>query len=358
MPRVEVVAPRLSANEDSCVVADVRVEPGDRVEQGDLLFVLETTKAASEIVAAATGEISAVEVQVGQSVDVGAVLCIIGENNPSRRSPSDDAAAGLKVTAKARLLAERLGFDVGLVPPHDGRVGVAEVEAFAARTDAPPLIDTGRLTTARAVMIGGGGHAASLIDALQGSGWDIVGALDDAQPVGSVVALGVAVIGDDAMLDELMGQGVRTAFIGVGGATDATIRRKIFRALEQRGFHLPPVVHKSAQVGVDVKLGPATYVLPGAVIGPRCQIGANVIINSGAIVCHDCRIEDHAHITPGAILAGTVRVGEGSVVGMAATVLFGSSIGRDSVIHNSASVVGDVGNHLQLTRTGQRLPNT
>ena len=137
MPRVEVVAPRLSANEDSCVVADVRVEPGDRVEQGDLLFVLETTKAASEIVAAATGEISAVEVQVGQSVDVGAVLCIIGENNPSRRSPSDDAAAGLKVTAKARLLAERLGFDVGLVPPHDGRVGVAEVEAFAARTDAP-----------------------------------------------------------------------------------------------------------------------------------------------------------------------------------------------------------------------------
>jgi sugar O-acyltransferase (sialic acid O-acetyltransferase NeuD family) len=359
----DVAAPRLNANEDQALVAEVVAAVGTLVEEGDLLFVLETTKAATEVLSPAAGLISAVNVKKGQMVDVGAVMCVIGEAAATAGADAAGAVSGeVKVTAKARLRARELEIDIASVAPVDGRVGVAEIEDYAARTlttakSAKPSAAV-RLTTARAVMVGGGGHAATLADALEGSGWDLVGALDSVLPTGMVVTPGLVVIGKDSMLQELYDSGVRTAFIGVGGATSSSIRRKIYAKLAEMGFHLPPVVHKTAHVGLDVKLGPATYVMPAAIVGPRCRIGANVIVNSGCIVCHDSQIEDHAHITPGAILAGMVSVGEESAVGMAATVLFGSKIGRGSVIHNSAAVVGDVGDQLQYTRNGQRLPNS
>jgi sugar O-acyltransferase (sialic acid O-acetyltransferase NeuD family) len=356
MSSVDVVVPRLNANEDQVLVASVLAKAGTRVAEGDLLFVLETTKASSEVLAPADGEVTAVNAKSGQMVDVGAVLCVVGEGAAGVVSAGSATDGEVKITAKAQLRAKELGIDVGLVPAVEGRVGVAEVEAFAAahgKDKAPGP----RLTTAQAVMIGGGGHAATLADALEGSGWDLVGALDDGLAVGTVVTPGLSVIGGDGLLPDLFARGVRTAFVGVGGATSPAVRRKIYEMLLAHGFHLPPIVHRTAHLGVDVKLGPATYVLPGATIGPRCRIGANVIVNSGSIVCHDSQIEDHVHITPGAILAGTVRVGEGSTIGMAATVLFGSKIGRGTVIHNSAAVAGDVGDNLQYTHTGQRLPN-
>jgi sugar O-acyltransferase (sialic acid O-acetyltransferase NeuD family) len=364
MSSTEVAAPRLNANEDQALVADVLKQVGADVELGDLLFVLETTKAATEVLAPVKGRISALTVKKGDMVDVGAILCIIGESVSRQAEPSGaNARSGeTKVTAKAKLRAQELGVDLDVVVPVGGRVGVAEVEAHAAKSpavsvEAKPRA-AARLTSARAVMVGGGGHAATLADALEGSGWDLVGALDSILPVGTIVTPGLAVIGNDEMLESLFEDGVRTAFIGVGGATSASARRRVFEKLARMGFQLPPVVHKAAHVGLDVKLGPATYVMPSAMVGPRCRIGANVIVNSGCIVCHDSQVEDHAHITPGAIIAGMVHVGEESVIGMAATVLFGSKIGRGSVIHNSAAVVGDVGDDLQYTRNGQRLPKS
>jgi sugar O-acyltransferase (sialic acid O-acetyltransferase NeuD family) len=364
MSSTEVVAPRLNANEDQALVAEVLRQVGAQVEAGDLLFVLETTKAATEVLAPAKGRISAVTVKKGDMVDVGAIMCIIGETvlGAEERAAAGVGAAEAKVTAKAKLRAQELGVNIDSVVPVGSRVGVAEVEAYAAKLSAASVKTkhraAARPTSARAVIVGGGGHAATLADALEGSGWDLVGALDYVLPVGTIVTPGITVIGNDEMLEKLFDDGVRTAFIGVGGATNAAARRSIYEKLVSMGFHLPPVVHKAAHIGLDVKLGPATYVMPSAMVGPRCRIGANVIVNSGCIVCHDSQVEDHAHITPGAVIAGMVRVGEESVVGMAATVLFGAKIGRGSIIHNSAAVVGDVGDHLEYTRNGQRLPKT
>jgi sugar O-acyltransferase (sialic acid O-acetyltransferase NeuD family) len=359
-----VTVPRLNANEDQVLVVDLFVAENDAVDEGDLLFVVESTKASVEVLAPSTGRVSAIAVAKGAMIDVGSQMCLLTEDDaPAFHATKLEtvAPAGTRITAKARLRAAELGVDVELVLPTNGVVGTKEVEAFAALTSGSNVqsLDVVEATIssapASALVIGGGGLAATLIDALQGSKWTVIGCTDAEREIGSQVAGGVKVIGRDEIWDALKADGVTVAFIGVGGATSNEARRGVYDKAVAAGFILPSLIARSAVFGIDSRIGPASYVLPGAIIGPRCRIGANVLMNTGSIVCHDSALDDHVHIAPGAVVAGAATVRTGATVGMAATVHFGAKIGRNCLIHNGAAVTGDISDDIEFTREGKRL---
>ena len=64
-------------------VARVAVAVGDRVERGQPLLWMEAMKMQHQIDAPATGVVTELPVQVGQQVDVGAVLAVV---EPETRS--------------------------------------------------------------------------------------------------------------------------------------------------------------------------------------------------------------------------------------------------------------------------------
>ncbi|MBI5882916.1 MAG: hypothetical protein HZB91_07425 [Elusimicrobia bacterium] len=194
----------------------------------------------------------------------------------------------------------------------------------------------------RAVVVGGGMHAACVLDALEGSGYSVVGSYDDVKPIGHIVYGGVRVLGRLDMLAEVFKGGVTTAFIGVGGTTDNRPRSGVFQRVQALGFDCPAVAHPDASLAGEVELGPGSVVLAGATVGPFCKVGANVILNQGCTVCHDCVIEDDAHIAPGAVLAGKCRVCRSATVGMGATVLTCLSVGEGALVCNGVAVLSDV----------------
>jgi biotin carboxyl carrier protein len=61
------------------VVVEVRVSPGERVNRGDVLLVVEAMKMLNELTARVSGEISAVNVEAGQRVEIGTVLVEVRE---------------------------------------------------------------------------------------------------------------------------------------------------------------------------------------------------------------------------------------------------------------------------------------
>jgi sugar O-acyltransferase (sialic acid O-acetyltransferase NeuD family) len=360
-----VEAPRVNANEDNLQLIEIRVAEGDWVEQETILFVLETTKAAVEVHAPQAGTIGRLDHKVGDFVAVGAALCEIVDENTKGGSGSaasaDIAVHEIAITAKARKAASELGIDLGDVRPSNGRIGEAEVRAAAAsrpaaKAPAPyrfePALASGPLR--RAVIIGGGGHAACLIDALDGSGYDIVGCTDQAIPVGQHVCGGISVIGTEESLERLLAEGTRYAFVGIGGAQSNEVRRAVFERAVDMGFVMPPVIHPSAIISKSTLIGHGCHILAGASIGPRCTIGNNVIVNQGSIVCHDSVVQDNAHLTPGAILAGGVSVGPMTVVGMGATVLLGVRVGADCLIHNGAHISANVADKTIVDAQGRR----
>lgn len=188
------------------------------------------------------------------------------------------------------------------------------------------------------VLVGGGGHAKVVIDAIRKSGdFDIYGIVDPSLDAGERV-LGIKVIGKDSVLPRLFKEGVKNAFIGVGSIGDCGIRKRIYGQLEKIGFELPVIVHQRATIAEDVTIGEGTFVAAGAVINAGTILGRNAIINTSSSVDHDCVIGDFVHIAPGATLSGGIRVGDETHIGTGAKIIQSLNIGRNCLIGAGVTV--------------------
>jgi sugar O-acyltransferase (sialic acid O-acetyltransferase NeuD family) len=194
----------------------------------------------------------------------------------------------------------------------------------------------------RVVGLGAGGHAAVMIETLRAAGgYEIVALTDPREELWGTTLLGVRVVGGDDELAQYH-QAVSHAFIGLGGASDTSARRRLFELATARGFDLVRVVHPTAILSPSARLGSGAALLASAVVNANAEVGSNALVNTGAIVEHDCSIADHVHIATGARLASGVRVETGAHVGAGATVLQGRTIGANAIVGAGAVVTRDV----------------
>jgi len=192
------------------------------------------------------------------------------------------------------------------------------------------------------ILIGGGGHAKVVIDAVKYSDkYTIYGIVDPKLPEGESV-LGVKVIGGDEKLKGLFEEGIESAFIGIGSIGDCSLRKKIYDELKRIGFRLPVIVHPKAIVADDVEIGDGTFVAAGAIINPGTKIGKNAIINTSSSIDHDCVIGDFVHIAPGVTLSGGVKVGDETHIGTGAKVTQYLTIGKKCTIGAGQTIRHDI----------------
>jgi sugar O-acyltransferase (sialic acid O-acetyltransferase NeuD family) len=353
--------PMVNANEDEVVIRGVRVEEGRRVQAGEILCSVETTKAAVDVEAPVEGYVRQLGVRDDERVPVGAVICVLTatleepiEAPSSARTGADRTAA--RATLKAQMLADANGIeisDLGLdrivkesdVRNYLARAGRRTAVAAPAATQPDAAGRTGR----RIVILGAGGHARVLIDLVREGYRDrvIVGTVDD-NPSAEADCLGVPLIGASDQLPRLRADGIEEALLGVGAVTNNGLRAQLYRRLGDAGFHVPTLIHPRAAVEPSTRMLSGCQIFAGAIVGSNAALGENVIVNSGAVVSHDCVIGSHAHITPGAILAGGVSVGEMSVIGMGVTVYLGVRIGANVTIGNGVHVFRDVPDNASL----------
>jgi len=165
---IEFLMPALGADMDEGRLDEWRIQPGDTVTRGQIVAVVETTKAAVEIECWQDGVVDRLLVPVGETVAVGtplATLLMPGET-PSAAPPSEPVAAvadaptpqresvpvapighRLWVSPLARRTAVSLGVDLkavdgtgpqGAITLHDVEHAAASKSA-EAHHEAPPL---------------------------------------------------------------------------------------------------------------------------------------------------------------------------------------------------------------------------
>lgn len=372
---IDVVIPRANTNDDQARVVEVCVENGQRVSEGDLLFTIETTKSTIDIEAEVTGVIRDLSLAVDGVVSVGQVvasLWVEGVVEAAGRPPSPGPDASVtgqwRITARGRKRAKQLGIKLEDLEA-SGVIDVASVERYFAQQQSSKAPDQdlphfdrsdylGRLEGREAIVFGGGGHSAVVMDALAQLGVSVVGAIDDVLDLGTEVLPGRHVVERVARLADFLyspdSEVPRLAFVGVGGQTDNRPRERVVNLLQETGFELPPLVHPSAIIGEAVSIGAATCVLAGSVIGPRCRVGTGVIVNQAAQLCHDGQVADFAHLAPGALVAGWCGIGRRTTVGMGATVMDHIKLGEECLVHNGAAVTGTLADGQELSRGGER----
>jgi UDP-perosamine 4-acetyltransferase len=191
------------------------------------------------------------------------------------------------------------------------------------------------------VILGGGGHARVVIDALRCAGHVIAGVIDPKPEVADSLPSGVAWLGKD--LSQARAAEVQLA-IGVGSLDvgERNPRPKLFKEAKAAGFEILSFRHPSAIVAGDVALGEGSQIMAGAILQTGVRTGVNCIVNTGACIDHDCRLGDHVHVAPGAVLSGTVEMGDGCHLGTGAIVIQTIKIGAEAMIAAGAVVTHDV----------------
>lgn len=121
--------------------------------------------------------------------------------------------------------------------------------------------------------------------------------------------------------------------------------------------HIPfsTVIHASAVVSYNVRIGEGCMISARAVINPDAIIGDHTIINTGAIVEHDNIIGSFCHIAPGVCLGGSVRVGDFTEIFTNATVLPDVTIGNHCVVGAGAVVLRDVLDYVTVVGNPARI---
>jgi sugar O-acyltransferase (sialic acid O-acetyltransferase NeuD family) len=128
-------------------------------------------------------------------------------------------------------------------------------------------------------------------------------------------------------------------FVAIG---DNAIRESLLTKLEKEHATIPVLIHPSAQIGENVRMGAGTIVMAGAVIICNSTLGRGVILNTSSSVDHDNYIGDFVHISPGAHIAGGVTIGANTWVCIGATVIDHVTITDHCTIGAGAVVIKSI----------------
>lgn len=183
--------------------------------------------------------------------------------------------------------------------------------------------------TKNLILVGGGGHCKSVIEAAESAGYNILGVLDTTENVGKQV-LAYSVIGTDDDIPQYVDKA--EFVITVGFIKNPTTRIKLYNKVKEAGGKLATVIASTAHVSKYSTIGEGTVVMHQAFVNAGAHIGANCIINTFSNIEHDAQIGDQCHISTGTMVNGDCKVGSRCFIGSQSVLSNGITIGEDIIV--------------------------
>jgi len=199
------------------------------------------------------------------------------------------------------------------------------------------------------ILLGAGGHAKVLLEALRLEGCSILGLVTPDLEKGSRY-LGLEVLGDDEQLKKYSPTDIELVN-GIGSLPFQNLRWSVSNQVRSWGYKLSKVIHPSAIVSSNVTLDEGVQIMAGCVIQPGCTIGHDTIINTGCTIDHDCEIGENAHIAPGCTLSGDVNVGKSVHIGTGASVIQNIKIGEGAMVAAGTTIYKDVKENMLIKQS-------
>lgn len=212
------------------------------------------------------------------------------------------------------------------------------------------------------IVIGAGGHARVVADALLAAGARLLGFTDADPALHGTQVLGLPVLGGDEVLASQQRADIRLAN-GIGGAGNAadagagrvSLRRRVQQRLMGEGWRFAGVRHPSAVTSCFAQVHDDAQLLAGCIVQTGAQIGEGAIVNTAAVVEHDACVGPWCHVAPRALVCGEVAIGEGSHIGAGAVVRQGLTLGVGTVVGAGAVVVRSFDGGVVLTGVPARI---
>ena len=354
----EIRIPSLNPNEEEVFVAEVLVAVGDKISEGDILLVLETSKAAVELDAPGDGFVRTLAVREGEYARVGEPALVLAEEFSEGTAtaepdgypaagnetvPSvpiatslDSSATGGRSTAKRRLLEKKARTAsrervpaASSVRPMDSAALPWVAEARKSLAELPLLADF-----------------TSLADLEPGRDDNARIGRDVVFGPGSTIRARRLVIRDGASIGPNVHIEADELFLGAYVHIGRDTRIMTGECVLGDGAYV------GHEVEVDLSGGrsPESRLLCGPIslVSPRCYVNT----------CREVVLEEESALSPGAqvfthrfwqsVLDGypavfaSVRLRERSWVGAGCQVMAGVEVGRGAVVMSNSTVVHQV----------------
>lgn len=190
------------------------------------------------------------------------------------------------------------------------------------------------------ILIGAGGHAASISDAILSSHRIIKGYIDEVKS--NETLMGYKVFKSIFEIDEYQNC---EYCIAIG---DNSLRERVLKKTidQYKDAKFATIIHSTSYVSNQSILGDGTVVLGNSFVGPRCHIKNHCIINSSSSIDHDCYLDEFSSTGPGSVIGGTVSVGKKSIIAIGSSIKHSINIGDNSIIGANSYLKDNVGDNV------------
>lgn len=349
---------QFNVNDDSYKITDVLVKPGQAVKKGELVMVLDSSKASYDIHTEQEG-IFYTAFQPGDFVGVNeAMYLLLGDYDAGKQTEyetffSKTAVAGGTATAAAgdRTItqkAQALMDQHGITPDQLGAADIITektVQAFLAGTSSgsklPPLELPGAhyRVVKKLAVLGAGQAFIQMLDIMPSNQYVCTAIYDDNAAFHGRTIYGCEVKGaiDPEQLKKDHAAGLfDELIISIGGSTG--VRKMLFDKLQPLNIPFANLIHPTAHIGHHCIIGSGNVILPFVHIGPCARIGNNNLVSAHCNIEHHNSLGSHCTFGPGVMMSGTVTIGDQVKFGTGIFIEPGVKIGNQSIVSSGCIV--------------------
>lgn len=123
---------------------------------------------------------------------------------------------------------------------------------------------------------------------------------------------------------------------------DTKTKKIICEKLKARGAKFQTLIHKTAIVRQNAKIGDGCIIADFASVGADCTIGENSLVQTFAIAAHDCKIGNYARIDTHATCVGGVVIEDTATIHTSAVVSHNVVVGEGATVAALSFVIKKV----------------
>ena len=193
------------------------------------------------------------------------------------------------------------------------------------------------------IIIGAGGvgrETAMLIEDINNVGepvWNILGFVDDNPEIQGKIINGYKVIGDTGVLN-----GYSSPAHMICTISNPVVKKKVISNINNYFLQYAKLIHPTAVISKDVKLGLDTIIQAMCVITTNVEICDHVQLNPQCGIGHDSVVGEHSSLYWNVNISGNVKIGKGCLLGTKSTVLQGLEIADNCTVGANATVTKDI----------------
>lgn len=191
------------------------------------------------------------------------------------------------------------------------------------------------------IIIGAGGMGRCIYDIAKGSigyglEYDIKGFLDD-----NLSALD-GFPNYAPLISSISDYQVAADDVFVCSIGDTAIKKKVCDIIINKGGTFQKIIHKSAVIGTNTKIGDGTIVAEYTIVSPDTVIGVNSLIQNFAVIGHDCTIGNYVRIDTHCTCVGGTKVCDGATMHTSSVINHKVEVGENATVGACSFVVRKV----------------